>query len=385
MNLLLPDLPERYADDFTIEESAIALEPMATYGISDTTSDLWEFSESARIMAKEGDSDKAYRDTEMLSATENADIADNLAWIHFYYLRDKLKDGHSFGFKDNLAKYLKLRNRRPSLAHSVMLGLALKVCDREIFFDMFSFLKLWGPENFRSYDYNSYFKSGREIRPLVERLVVRLVREPFYRSYNDFRAFFRPDFLPDDALKLLFYTSFHKHICRLLRWQRYERMWQFQRLYLDFLRNDAPEGFDSLMLRAACEGTLNGCGKYIPWYMHEWNLANASDADFHPTTSAEGERIEPLVNTAMGRLFGEIAKSPSSYTSALTWVIATFETVANRQKVRFWTDFRRAWLLFWGCRIEEAYDVLLSIQPSMQSRAGYQELLDQLERKRKLD
>jgi tetratricopeptide (TPR) repeat protein len=69
-----------------------------------------------------------------------------------------------------LAEYIRLKNVRPSQVHSLFLRFADKITDREEF-NLVSFLKLWGLDNLREDDFESFAKDGKTYPSIAEKVV----------------------------------------------------------------------------------------------------------------------------------------------------------------------------------------------------------------------
>jgi tetratricopeptide (TPR) repeat protein len=69
-----------------------------------------------------------------------------------------------------LAEYIRLINVRPSQVHSLFLRFADKITDREEF-NLVSFLKLWGLDNLREDDFESFTKDGKTYPSIAEKVV----------------------------------------------------------------------------------------------------------------------------------------------------------------------------------------------------------------------
>ena len=374
---LKPSLPALCQPEFfRIQADNLASEPQAAYGAVTDTS--WLISESARKLAKAGAVDEALKIVSDLPDSDR-DTAEGTAWVLFYYLRDKFLIKTNVAYKKLLNRYLNLSNRRPSLVHSVVMGIALKICDAEVIFDSLSFFKVWGPENLTDSDYRPYYSDGGYlISPLAERIIYRLVREPFYRGWRDLRQYFAAEYISDSRLKSLFYEAFEAHMRRLIKRQRYERMWEFQRLYLENLRAEAPVGFDSRMLEVA----LRGCGSnylnYIVWYLREWGLEAAPATDFEGYVDEEGDEHPSLINQAIDKLYRAIRRNPPLFENEMDWAIDTLGSLAERQSMRYWTDFRRASLLELAGRRTESFELGRSLFQQLNSRPAYWDLMAKL-------
>ena len=82
---------------------------------------------------------------ELLACIETAGRhPDTTAWEIYYYLKTNYKKGGSAESRMLLATYMKLPVARPSLIHSCMLAIALKIAEEYSDFRLPDFLRLWG-------------------------------------------------------------------------------------------------------------------------------------------------------------------------------------------------------------------------------------------------
>lgn len=72
--------------------------------------------------------------------------------------------------KQLLANYIKLKNSRPSLLHSLFLKFADKIKDREEF-NLIAFLKLWDLNNLTDNDFEPYLKDDKSFPSNAERII----------------------------------------------------------------------------------------------------------------------------------------------------------------------------------------------------------------------
>ena len=286
------------------------------------------------------------------------------AWDCFYQIRQQLNAGDSAEIERLFREYLGADNRRPSLVHSLILGLALKAFDANPNFRIFAFFKAWNPEYLRDEDYQPQQLEGREIRSLASRIIDRLVRVPAYKSWCDFRPYFSEIHLPDEALRDCFYDSFIRHLKRLQKLQHYQLEWQFLRLYSEYLITEAPHPVKNEVLAIACSATANGCIIHIPWFME--------------STEVEGYISDELVGTTVGVLFEAIKANIERFRPILPWTISTLEALATRQKFRAWTDMRRAMLMHWNRESEKAIEIMQSIEFQLGAKAVYWYSLGQM-------
>ena len=129
---------------------------------------------------------------ELLESMEQASShPSDTQWNIYRYLSANMENVDSQIARTLLASYMKIPSERPSLIHSMMLSVALKMSDRFSDFVLPNFLKLWGyPQNLRDEDRNmTVAKDGRQYLSLKERterqLQSYLLHHPDQRPGNE--------------------------------------------------------------------------------------------------------------------------------------------------------------------------------------------------------
>lgn len=103
--------------------------------------------------AKAGRTQSAYEWVTSLNIQGFPDrVMGDVAWIYFYYLRSITGTATVGQFNEVLGKYFLLNSPRPSLAHSMILTLALRFAGIQQDFRLLNFMVQWGPDNFMPED-----------------------------------------------------------------------------------------------------------------------------------------------------------------------------------------------------------------------------------------
>lgn len=97
---------------------------------------------------------------------------ESFGWDLYRYSQQLYKDGarNFFHVKKNLKQYLKLHIAKPSLLHSVILQIALKMA-KDGHVDLYSLLNLWGVDNFRHDDFQRNNRNGIQYPSLYESVI----------------------------------------------------------------------------------------------------------------------------------------------------------------------------------------------------------------------
>lgn len=90
-----------------------------------------------------------------------------------------------------LAEYIKLKNPRPSLLHSLFLRFADRITDREEF-NLISFLKLWDLNNLTGEDFEPYTKDDKTYPSSAEKVIQHSAKLILDKNLNQEVDFFLP-------------------------------------------------------------------------------------------------------------------------------------------------------------------------------------------------
>lgn len=116
----------------------------------------------------------------ILDFPKNEKVHEQYGWCVYRLIRQKWSEFDNLIKRKFLKEYLDLKNPRPSLLHSQFLNQAAKLSDEgEI--KLFEFLKLWGPQNLRSEDWDKSYRGEEEFPALANRILRRI-----FRSGHDF-------------------------------------------------------------------------------------------------------------------------------------------------------------------------------------------------------
>ena len=135
----------------------------------------WNLVYNMSELAKAGNVEEAYNKlVEINKSTPlDAELHDDFGWVIYRYLNKKFEDIGSVNSRKALAIYMNLENERPSLLHSQILNVATKVSEKYEDFKFLPFLRMWDVLNFSDDDFHASYWDGKEISPLVERIIER--------------------------------------------------------------------------------------------------------------------------------------------------------------------------------------------------------------------
>ena len=126
---------------------------------------------------------------------QNQDIKTNIGWELYRLIQPLIKTENKnvFAIKKLLNEYLKLQCERPSLLHSLMLGVADKLIT-ESNFNLVGFIKIWGIENLRDDDFQPYVdnESGKRFPCLAQKIVQHATKQAVEQNEKNILHTFIP-------------------------------------------------------------------------------------------------------------------------------------------------------------------------------------------------
>ena len=108
----------------------------------------------------------------------DAELHEDFGWIVYRYMRERLTELTSLEVRGLLRDYIKLKNPRPSMLHSMILNFASNFARENQDFVFPSFMKLCGLQNFRAEDKREGYKDGNDIPSLLSRVCSTLTFYP---------------------------------------------------------------------------------------------------------------------------------------------------------------------------------------------------------------
>lgn len=103
---------------------------------------------------------------------ENLDLVlhEDFGWILYRYFKARLNELSSLEVRGLLCDYIMLKNKRPSMLHSMILNFAISFAKNHADFQFPAFLELWGLGNFRDEDLRESSYNGETMTSIVCRV-----------------------------------------------------------------------------------------------------------------------------------------------------------------------------------------------------------------------
>lgn len=131
----------------------------------------------------------------LIEDSENRSLRTKLGWEYYRLAKEAMSQSKVdvLAVKQLLNKYIQLKAERPSLLHSLFLGLADRLSG-EANFNLSAFLKIWGVENVREEDFKPFrnLETGEEYTPLAEKICLHAVKQTAAQKDSEFLSVLLP-------------------------------------------------------------------------------------------------------------------------------------------------------------------------------------------------
>jgi hypothetical protein len=278
---------------------------------------------------------------------------EDYGWAIFNLIKEKGENYTLIEKKRLLVKYLKLSNPRPSTLHSNILNLVSKLDFP--YTNFMKFFEMWGFSNFAPEDYQSSYFNGKEIDPLIKRIIKRLSVLPDANLDEIILAFGQTELKNAELLDCIRESHFwdifkvrdNKHKQKELLFDYANKFGQF-----------GASSFHSKILESATFLYIDDYAKEFFFFFCKWGILNISENDWKPVKK-DDKVFDSIVQRTIDRLL-ESMKSLSNY--ELSSVITN--NIINDLKILFyqaqtkypndWQLIRKEGLIFG--RISEVYN-----------------------------
>lgn len=278
---------------------------------------------------------------------------EDYGWAIFNLLKEK---GEIYSLNEKkrfLVNYLKLSNPRPSTLHSNILNLVTKLDFP--YPNFMKFFEMWGFSNFALEDYQSSYFNGKELDPLIKRIIRRLA------------------VLPDanlDEIILAFGQTQLKN-AELLDYIRESYYWDIftarddkqkqKDLLLDYANKFGQYGaspFHSKVLESATFLYVDDYVKEFFFFFCKWGILNVSENDWKPVKK-EDKVFDSTIQKTIDRLLDSLKSLSNNEVSSIIAnnIIDDLKKLFDQAVVKYpndWQLIRKEGLIFG--RISEVFN-----------------------------
>lgn len=291
--------------------------------------------QEARELSRNGDNDRAWEILSQMATDGNLPIEahESYGWIIYRYLRDHLSSLGSVQVRTQLRDYLNLRNERPSMLHSMILGFALNYSKQDDNFKLVAFLRLWGPGNLRNEDYeDAPGNNGKSIPSLISRIASAIADYP----YEEVCAFVR--LLPRKR------DAFIEMLKERFFWKLYHSTekgvspsaWDLFEQYLTFFPEAKASPAHSKVLNLAERVMKDNESYRFYGFFKRWNPSKLRQEDWEDEKGENGQTYSPLAFKCIKKAKEATEKMTEDQMGDLQWLIDLYETAIEKKPDDDW-------------------------------------------------
>lgn len=260
----------------------------------------WDSVNQLSELSKSGSVVEAYN--RLLEIHESTPLApllhENFGWVIYRYLNSGFESIDVQKVEKALSVYLELNNERPSNLHSNMLLMALKACEFYKGIDFLSFLRKWDVSLFSEKDFRPSIWDGRNIAPLVERIIQRCFKLGYKLDeiVDAFSKCNRPICIMDVYSRFSFSEiaqNYNSDIQLLLT--------KFNEYFENVKSKDIKNDYHSKILSMYLNKQPEEQNEEMVTAIEKWGLYNFRDEDWN-RDNKDGKEFPSLVEKTIGRI-----------------------------------------------------------------------------------
>ncbi|MCU7571052.1 hypothetical protein N4241_08060 [Riemerella anatipestifer] len=241
-------------------------------------------------------------------------------WIIYRYIKAEESNLTSVEVRMFLRDYMKLKNERPSMLHSMILNFALNYSKKHNDFKFYNFFLLWNPVNLRGEDLQDGYKDGKDIPSLISRICREFVNSNTEINIDEFLS--KIDLSKEIVLDFFRETNFW-NIFNAHKENKFSELWNLFEQYNNNYSKYGQSKWHSEILNLAERFMKENDEWRFFNFLKNWNPENLRTDDWKETKKDE-HIYKPLATKALKKAF-QILKTQTSEQD-LSWLIKPYET-----------------------------------------------------------
>ncbi|MEJ8597290.1 hypothetical protein JSO62_01085 [Riemerella anatipestifer] len=261
-------------------------------------------------------------------------------WIIYRYIKAKESNLTSVEVRMFLRDYMKLKNERPSMLHSMILNFALNYSKKHNDFKFYNFFLLWNPDNLRYEDLNGGYKDGKDIPSLISRICREFVNSNTEINIEELlcKINLNKEVVIDFFRETIFWNILNAH-----KENKFSELWNLFEQYNNNYSNLGQSKWHSEVLNLAERFMQENDEWRFLNFFKNWNPENLRIDDWKETRKEE-YTYKPLAIKALKKSF-EILKT-QTIEQDLSWLIKPYKTAIKLFPYDTWLLREKALLHF---------------------------------------
>lgn len=315
----------------------------------------WDIVGEMSELSKNGEVENSFETLWEIHKTDTLShlLHEDFGWVIYRYLSKHSQEIGSYNTRKVLYTYINLENERPSLLHSQFLSFALNYSKYDESFKLLPFLKLWGPENLRTEDFNDSNVDGKSIPSLMSRIARSIVNYPWteVQEFVDLLPMRKEQFI--DMLKEHFFWNIYHSMeegVTVHTWELFDQ-------YLDFFP-DAPGSSPHSKVLGLAERVMkdNNMTRFYHFF-HKWNPEKLRTEDWEEEKGGNGEIYKPLAIKSMNKAIDALETLSNDQIVDLCWLIKLLDSAIEKYPNDDWLFRSKAILYMRAGQLNEAKDI----------------------------
>lgn len=312
--------------------------------------------QEAKELSKNGNNDRALEIFTQLATTGNlpAEAHEDYGWVIYRHLRDHITQLDSVQVRTQLRNYIHLQNGRPSMLHSQILNFALNYSKQDNNFRLVSFLRLWGPNNLRSDDFNdSIGNDGKTIPSLMSRIAKVIVDYPL----NEIQEFVTQlPYKKDEFIEML-KTNFFWKLYRSTESGLSSSTWDLFNQYLELFPESSASDAHSKVLGLAERVMKDNNAWRFYIFFREWNPQKLREVDWKEEKGDNGCIYKPLAVKSLKKAKEVLENLSEEQIGDIQWLIDLYGIAIDKFPEDDWNIRAKALLHLRAGQQTEAKDI----------------------------
>jgi len=247
------------------------------------------------------------------------DYHESFGWAIYRCIKSEENTLQVQDVKNLLFEYLKLKNPRPELVHSVILKFVIGYSQRHQEFDLFKFFQVWGSNNLRKEDKHEEINGDKKYSSTVVRLLRQIANEG-----NQFDISYLQDAIGDRILVIdtlregMFWKLFNLH-----NDEKHNDLWMEFDKYVSTYSNYGASKWHSEILKIAERFMDKEESSRFFAFFKQWGVNNFQKQDWREEIRGEFTN-KPLVLKSLKKVF-DFVKIPSNQNDDFSWILPLYE------------------------------------------------------------
>lgn len=330
-----------------------------------------ELHKAEQMSKTPGQEAQAYQIIQPMLGHPNTATHEQLGWILYRHLKAALPSMDSVEVRRMLARYINLRNARPSLLHSMIMQLALSHARGHDDFKFARFFEMWGPTSFRDEDRKKQTNDGVEYNSLVHRVVCQLAIGQHAPTPEKIHAMLgRFDISVPRVVTtcretwLMAMVGHYKNSDLPALWKDFEAYGQRLCGY------EGSEFHSRILSLATRVMTGQEQWRLLP-FLQAWGVEKLRQADWRDQPGKDGKTYPSLAANLLKGIYETVKANPSEHLEEIERCLPLFRKGAELLTQDHWPKYRYAKMLALAGKRDDAREVLKSLAAALSPQAFY--------------